>query len=206
MAIGDIYQVQIYYNVGSERTMNVLHMRETQVCTDPIPAESLAQAVRSVWATRYNTILFSDEVNIPLIHARRIEPTAGVPSTIILGTAANPAISGGGVGPPVPSTSAALISLYTDLNTRNGRGRIFIPGVERTLQNDGQLTILALPVLEAFAGDLKSEFVAVGADTGNWRVAVYSRELGTAQNVTQTIGHTNLATQRSRRNFPGIGA
>lgn len=205
MAIGDIYQIQIYYNIGSERTMNVVHMRETQVCTDPLPAESVAQAVRSVWAVRINTIVFSDELSIPLIHARRIKPTAGVPSTIILGTVANPAINGGGSAPPVPSTSCGLISLYTNLNTRNGRGRLYIPGIDRVQQNDGQLIAGALVDWETFADDLEDEIVAVGPDTGAWRFAVYSRELGTAENVVQTIAHTNLATQRSRRNFPGIG-
>ena len=205
MAVGDVYQTQVFYNIGSERTMNVIHWREVVTCTDPIPAQTVAEMVYNEWFTRYGSLLFSDESNVVLITARRIKPTAGVPATLIIGAAGFPAIVGTGVGSPVPSTSAALISLYTDLNTKNGRGRIYLPGVQSAAQNDGQLTAAQLGELNAFADDLESDFVAVGGGTGEWHCTVYSRTLGTDELVVQAIGHSNMASQRGRRNFPGLG-
>lgn len=205
MAVGDIYQVQIFYNIGSEVTMNVMHVKEVVTCTDPIPAQTVAAIIHDLWSTHYATTLFSDETSVTLIQVRRIKPTAGVPSTLIVGSAGFPAINGGGVGDPLPSTSAALISLYTDTHTRNARGRVFFPGLASGTQNDGQLLAANLTLLNAFGDVFEADIVAVGGGTGEFHFVVYSRTLGTGQEITQAPGHSNLATQRGRRNHPGLG-
>jgi hypothetical protein len=205
MAVNDIYQVQIHYNIGSELTMNVVHLKETVASTDDIPAETVATVVEAVWRARYATNLFSDESNVTVITARRIKPTAGIPSTLIIGGAAHPAIVGTGGSAPLPSTSACLISLYSTVLTKNGRGRIDIPGAASGTQNDGQLLAAFITLLTNFAEELEDVHVAVGPGTGEWRFGIYSRTLGTIQTVEQTIAHSNLASQRGRRNHPGIG-
>lgn len=205
MAVGDIYQCEIFYNIGSEITMNVLHFKEVTTCTDDIPAETVAKLVYDLIKPHIETVLFSDETNLTLIRVRRIKPTAGVPATAIIGSAAFPAVNGAGVGDPLPSTSAGLVSLYTDTHTRNGRGRIYFPGLASGTQNDGQLLAATLALLAAIGEDLEDDIVPVGGGTGEFHCVVYSRTLGTGQEVTQTIGHSNLATQRGRRNHPGLG-
>lgn len=67
MAVGDVYQVQVNYNIGSERTMNVLHLREMLASTDDIPAQTVAIAVYTLWASRYAATLFSSEASVVLI-------------------------------------------------------------------------------------------------------------------------------------------
>lgn len=205
MSVGDIYKVEVFYNIGSEITMNVMHWKEVTTSTDPIPAETVALMVHGIWAARYASLLFSQEASVTLIVSRRIKPTAGVPSYLIVGTAIAPAIAGSGVGDPLPSTSAALLSFYTDTHTRRGRGRMFLPGVASGTQNDGQFLAANLALLEAFGGEFENDHVAVGAGTGAWHAVVYSRILGTGQEIVQTVPHSNLATQRSRRNHPGLG-
>lgn len=205
MAVGDIYQVQVHYNIGSERTMNVLHLVEQIDCLDPVPAETVGNVVYTEWELRVPTILFSGQTNVVLINSRRVFPTAGVPSTLIIGSVGFPAIAGTGAGDPVPSTSAGLISLYTDLNTKNGRGRIYLPGIDVLAQNDGQLTAAALLELSLFAEDLNDDFPAIAPGTGQWHFVVQSRTLGLANEVVTAVAHSNLASQRGRRNFPGLG-
>jgi hypothetical protein len=205
MAVGDIYQVQIFYNIGSELTMNVMHWKETVSSTDPIPAETVGKMIHNLWTTHYATNLFSNEARVTLIQVRRIKPTAGIPSTLIIGTATYPTIQGTGAGDPLPSTSAALVSLYTDVFTKSGRGRVYLPGVASGTQNDGQILETPLGLLDSFAQEFKADQVAVAGGTGEWHCVVFSRKLGTSQEVEQVIPHSNLATQRGRRNFPGVG-
>jgi len=205
MAIGDIYQAQIHYNIGSERTMNVVHWVETVTCTDTIPARTVAEMCYSLWDGFIATTLFSDETNVILFQTRRILPTAGVPATLIVGATGFPAITGTGTAAPVPSTSAGLISLYTDLNDKNGRGRIYFPGIQGAAQNDGQLIAGAIAQIETIGDTFEADIVPLPPLTGEFHLVVYSRALAAGNEVRQGIGHSNLASQRGRRNFPGIG-
>jgi hypothetical protein len=205
MAVGDVYQVQIFYNIGSELTMNVVHVKEVVTSTDDIPARSVGAMIHNMWTTHIATTLFSNETSVVLIQVRRIKPTPGVPATLIVGSAAFPGIAGTGPGDPLPSTTAALISMYTDTHTRNARGRMYLPGLASGTQNDGQLLAATLGQLEAFAEDFEDDIVAVAGTTGTWHFVVYSRTLGTSQEITQAVAHSNLATQRGRRNHPGLG-
>lgn len=200
MAINDIYQAQIHYNVGSELTMNVIHLREKTATTEDIPATAVASAIQTKWADFYTSAPFSEEVYVPLIRVRRILPTAGIPVVLILGATAIP---GGAAVPPVPSTSALLLSLYTNLFDANGRGRIFVPGLAQDAQNDGQLEAGTLTTLQGLVDDLEADWLPAGALDGEWELVVYSRELDAATKVQQVVVHSNLATQRGRRNFPG---
>lgn len=206
MAVGDIYQAKVFYNIGSEITMNVVHYKETVASTDDIPAETIALALEQLWGIVYTRPLFSAEASVILFQVRRVKPTTGIPTTLVLGSVAHPAIPGEGISNPVPSQAAALVSLYTAVMTANARGRIYIPGVSSGVQNDGQLIEAAIDDLEEVADGLEEELVAIAPGTGAWALSVYSRVLGTAQPVVQTIGHSNMATQRGRRNFPGVGA
>jgi hypothetical protein len=206
MAVGDIYRCEVHYQLGSTETMNVLHMKEKVACTDDIPARSVAKALRDAWAALYNTALFSDVATMFMLRVRRIKPTTGIPSTFILGAGAEPIVTGNDPSAPVPSQAALLISLYSDTLNAHGRGRIYVPGVARASQNDGRLTAAAIALANAAAGVLEATMVAVAGDTGEWNFAVYSRSLGTADDVESAQAHTNLATQRSRRAFPGVGA
>jgi len=201
MAVGDIYKVDMYYNIGSELTQNVIHLREKTACTDAIPAQSAVNAALTKWVGFYGVDLFSQDAFVTLIRAIRISPNASVPGLSILGAAT---CNGNNAAEPVPSTSALLFSLYTDTFTGNGRGRIYVPGLAVDQQNDGQLTDAAATLVNTANGVLESDWTPTGL-TGVWELGVWSRSLSTFAKCTQAIGHTNLATIKGRRNFPGIG-
>ena len=205
MAIADIYRAEVHYNIGSERTMNVVHLKEIVTCTDPLPSATVAEVVYEFWSDNYQTLLFSSDSDVVLIHVQRIKPTAGVPSTIVVGSAEFPSLVPLGAVKPIPSQAAALISFYTDQHDRSGRGRIYLPGLAPGTTNDGQLLAAPFLALQGFADDFKVDQPAIAPGTGEWHFAVYSRSLAAAELITGVVAHTNLATQRGRRNFPGLG-
>lgn len=202
MAVNDVYKADIYYNVGSELTQNVIHLREITACTSPVPALAVCSAVQNKWIEIFETAMFSDEVYVPLVRAIRISPSSSVPNINILGATT---INGTGTGDPIPSASALLLSLYTNTFLPTARGRIYIPGMAVENQDDGQLKDAAITLANAMAIDLVADWTPTGL-SGEWELVVWSRKLSTAAKVTQVVPHSNLATQRGRRNFPGIGA
>jgi len=205
MAVNDIYRFAISYNIGSERTMNVMHFKEVTACTDALPGLSLANAVHPIVDAFYAGVIISQETQVILYQIQRVQPAAGVPVTIILGAAPFLPIVGSGVADPVPSVAAALVSFYTALHTRNGRGRIYLPGLSVLAQNDGQLVQAAIDACQDYGNDWTFDIVPGGALTGEWHACVYSRLLGDGELITHAVAHSNMATQRSRRNFPGVG-
>jgi hypothetical protein len=205
MAVGDLYQVQVFYNIGSEVTMNVVHLKETVASTDDIPAKTVAKVMHVRWAQLYGNINWSDETRVSAFQVRRIKPTTGVPYLAILGTAEFATIEGTAPGAPVPSMASVLVSLYTNTLTKSGRGRIYLPGLQGAAQNDGQLLEAPLTDISADAATLEDTQVAVGPETGEWDFHVFSRKNQTSAKVTTVTVHSNMATQRGRRNFAGVG-
>jgi len=206
MAVNDLFQVQIFQNVGSELTMNVFHLRETEAVSGvergQDNAVQIANDLYLLWAE-----FLSDDWRVTVIKARRTSPAGGIPATVVYGGAE--AIVGQVESEIVPSQAAILISLYSDTPDRTGRGRQYIPGCPEASQNEGQL--LEAPynanhtVIETF---YESEHNALGAGTGKYRFIVHGGGGSPLPewDVKVAFIHPNLATQRRRRNFPGFGS
>jgi len=205
MAVGDIYQVNLFWNAGSELTMNVIHFKEKVVCTDDLPAKTVAKVVHNRFDDIVGNTVFSNETRVTAIQVRRIKPQAGTPFLAIIGTVEFPEIVGTGVGDPLPSTTAGLVSFYTATNTKSGRGRMYLPGMASGIQNDGQLLETPLTTLSGNVAALEDTQVSLAGDTGEWLLCVFSRKNQVGHDIVNVITHSNLATQRGRRNFPGIG-
>jgi len=202
MAIGDVLQVQVHQQVGSQPTMCVLHFKETLGSTDEIPAETFLEAYASGNFIRTLALAMSEDWRITALHARRIYPTTGIPSILVFG-AAEAIVESRGPG-LVPSQAAALINLYTALNTRRGIGRNFWAGICSTDQHDGQVTAPVWDLLDDYAQTCDDDIPAGAGGTGTWRQAVWSRLNQQANAVIAANAAPNLATQRSRRAFEGF--
>jgi hypothetical protein len=205
MAVGDLYRLQIFYNIGSELTENVLHFRETTSNDDPIASSSVIFGFNDVFQPVYNVELFSDESIVTVYHCQRVRPTSGVPSTLVFPSAEATQPKGDDTSEPVPSQAAALISWYTDVPSRRGQGRTYWPGVAVDHQNDGQLTAEGLAQLQALGNAISAEFPAPAPFTGAYQLAVFSRADDLNALVRAAVAHSNMATIRGRRNFPGVG-
>lgn len=206
MAMNDVYQVQIYQNVGSEITMNVLHLREKVAAADQNDAVTCsiqyANVLYHLWAE-----LLSEDWRVTVIKARRVEPSGGIPGTIVFGGAE--AILGQVESEIVPSQAAILMSLYSNTPDRTGRGRQYLPGCAESIQNEGQM--LEAPFnanRAAIESHYEEDFGPFGGGTAEMHAIIHGGggSPTVEWDVVTAFLNPNLATQRRRRNFPGFGA
>jgi len=196
MAVGDIYEVLVDYSVLGEHCVNAFKFREITECTEDVPAKAVAEgfedAIIDAWAA-----LLSNQVLFNCIYARRIHPGPGVAHTTLL------AVAGDEVGEALPTTSAILISWYTNLGGKSKRGRNYFAGAPETSQAGGKLEAGVVAAWEAFAATMSDPVPAIGGATGEWELCVWSDVLGSATDVKTSVLRTNLGTMRTRRQRPG---
>src|SRR4051794_39116055 len=102
MASGDIYRLQQFFRVGSELTENVIHFVETTSETDGVAAKHLVVGWHDKLLPLYNVDLFSEDSKCFVMTARRIDPTPGIPATIVFGGAELAVIEGSDASERVP--------------------------------------------------------------------------------------------------------
>lgn len=203
MAIGDVYEMQVHQQIGSQPSMCVMHFLETVGSTDEIPADTLLQAYAAGDFIRTLALAMSEDWRVTALHVRRLYPTTGIPSISVFGAAE--AIIGNRAPGLVPSQAAVLFVHYTELNTRRGIGRNFWAGLCAVDQHDGQVIDTVYDLLTAYAETIDDPIPAGGFGTGTWRQCVWSRLNQAAEEIVTSICKPNLATQRSRRAFAGFG-
>lgn len=207
MALNDVHEVVLSYSIGSVPVLNVLHVRESTsiVLTDSrINAEAIAEAIIASPLMTMLLDCISTDAIINSVNVRRILPAPDVPYHRVLGAAE--ALEGTRAGQVVPTQACLLVSLYSNEPGRSGRGRIYVPGVSETDQNEGKLLQSFFNAqVGALTNELDDPIAMTGADTGEVRLAIYSRTLGQANDVLTATAQPNLATQRSRRAREGFG-
>ena len=108
------------------------------------------------------------------------------------------AIAGSGGSNPLPSSVAACISLYTPTRGRSYRGRVFVPGLQiGNLDGNG---LMQDDITEALVAGVNAFNTSIGADgaTG-FQLAVASRKLATATQVTNVTCNRQTASSQDRR-------
>jgi len=203
VAVNDVYRIEVYQNVGSELTMNVLHVRETVSETiNDVPSQCVVEMAIALYEALAPNL--SDDWRVIQVSARRV--TGGIPATIVLGGAE--AIVGEVAGDIIPSQAAVLISLYSNNPERTGRGRQYLPGLSEADQKEGQLSEARFTAMQA---DATAQYIGEKgpflAGDGKWKFTIWAPNSVAAaanQDVQSAIVRPNLATQRSRRNFPGF--
>ena len=203
MAVGDVYQLTIVGNISGQICNNVLHFRETSADDSGFASSALVFGWQLNCAADYLTPL-SNDFTIVGYYARRVHPTPGVPFSFI--PSSNNV--GGEDGTVGATTAAAIITLYSGLHSRSGRGRIYMPGIPETLTQDGLLTAPGFAMVETFALTMQTAFngaIPGGSPTaGAYEGTVWSRKLAQDNLVTHTVTHSNLATIRGRRAVAGV--
>lgn len=201
MALNDVYQVVIDINVENQRTTQTLYFLETTGSTDPVPAKSLVNAIADSILPLWIALMSSQGV-ITSIYARRIFPTPAVPGQKLVPTADGQGDRSANCCPP---QAATVVTLYTTVATRRGRGRLFIGALAEEDQDTGQLTTTHIGRVEDLLDALMTGVPAAGAETGEWELAVWSELDAAARDVIHYVVRTNVGSIRSRRAIYGPG-
>lgn len=206
MAVNDVFRVEVFQNIGSEQTLNVIHFREATVETVLAnPAENAVTAAHGMFLALAPDM--PEGWRVVQITGRKVSPASGIPFTRVLGAA--DAIEGELTSGICPPQAAILVSFYSFNTLRTGRGRIFIPGVAETIQEEGQLNEASVTNLQTWADawfiDALGPF-APGDGTVWPTIFGPTTTPGTPQDIIQATVRPNLATQKRRRAFPGFGA
>lgn len=196
MAVGDIYEVSVDMAVRGENCVNVFRFREAVEATLAVPAEEVAKGFQTAIIADWKALL-SNQVKFNCIYARRIRPNPGVAYTVLLTD------EGEEVSEAIPTTSALLITWYSALADKRGRGRNYFAGLPETSQAGGALESDVLAAWQAFAATLATQFPAGGGGGGEYALCVYSDADVTGRDVITQVVRTNLGTMRSRRTRPG---
>jgi hypothetical protein len=201
MAIGDVYQVTYTWDYDGQRVQSVLHFKERVAETAAPASFALIEALNAAFTGALSDCIVSG-VNVVSMYARRVKPTPDIPYLLLAD--GNPPFVGEVAGDPCPPQAAMLFSFYCTPAGASARGRLYLPGCSEAAQASGQITPAQLAIMEATRDTMLDDIGPVGANTGIWDLAVYSRKLGTADIVDVCIAHTNLATIRSRRAYAGV--
>lgn len=205
MAVGDVFRVQVFQNVGSELTMNVLHARCT--VSETINVVDEADNVAEMAIVLYDALAaeLSEDWRVTAINVHKLTAPGGVPANFVLGGAES--IIGAIEAEIIPSASAVLISHYTSTANRSGRGRTYLPGLPESSQNEGQLVEARYSAIQAIVNtQFLGEKGPFGGGDGKYRFIVHNGDGDTdaGYHIIASRVRSNLATQRSRRAHPGF--
>lgn len=196
MALNDVMEAVVSARVKGEYVQNVFHLKETTASTDPIPAKALAEAIQAVWLPDW-AALVSTDVEFACCYVRRIKPAPGVAYTLLLTNV------GAVASDAVPTGSALIVTWYSGLASKRGRGRTYFAGLPEEAQDAGLLAAAVVGDWEDLADLIATILVAQGGGVGAWELGVYSEvNAAIADTIARSV-RTNLGSMRSRRQRPG---
>lgn len=204
MATGDTYKLAVQSNfTGTDQIVNVFHYRQT---ADAGAVTNKALALINAWVdscqAEYLANL-SSRMTLELFQARGVD---GSTEEAEVNTTEN---GTGGAGDIVPLQNAPVLSWRTGQSGRRRRGRTYMPPIEETLQDAGNLNSTQIDRMEDFAA------VATAIDTPDgdeFEMVIYSPEDLTATPprvgtiitpVVAAIAQSVMGSQRRRRQGSG---
>lgn len=178
---------------GGQDAFNVLHFGTAEVGTVGQPqvddaAAMMADLVQDAFATFRITAITADTVNIVAAAARTVDPTNPLQSTVPL------ALVGTGSGDALPFESAWVTTHYTELASRRGRGRTFMPGLANGYVPDGAMDATVVSQMTDLWDGWRAH---VAADT-ELEFVVWSPTNNSARTVTSSLVRRTIHHQSSR--------
>jgi len=200
MAIGDVYAVTLTWDLDGQRLQNVLHFKETTAETTAPAAFALIEALNVDFMVALCNCI-SQSCVLTTMYARRVKPTPDIPY-LFLASGGSAAVGARGVA-VCPPQAALLFSFYAVPAGPRARGRLYLPGCAEGDQDSGRITPELLAIMETTRDTMLEDIGPLGANTGVWDLAIFSRAANAADTVDVCVAHTNLATVRSRRAYAG---
>lgn len=208
MAIGDVYQIVRQVYVDGNAHFNVLHVIDDQASgdnrEDTIAAiwdnTSPAPATDAPEARLYIMMRGAVEIIRDKLTVQRISPTKGEVFEYGFEARTPPTLSAG-----LPTFCSVLFTIATTLNSRSGKGGLFVGALaESDTTNNQVTTTFGSSFATPFVNALLESFTPAGDNYGGFTLGVWSRLLNQF-NPVQTISFGSLiGTQRSRKQGRGI--
>lgn len=201
-----VWQVRVNWLLEGQQCKNVIHFQQNGSSGDDDVETHLIQVLLNCIIT---TLLpgLSNSLTLQSVTWKQVGPTLGPEFETLA--------PGGSVGANIttalPTFCAGLLSIHTQRGGRSGRGRMYVPGIVASADNQDFIDTAedAWAALAAFAACLLSEFL-VGDPPGttDWSIGTYSRKIGGSSfpygasgfaEATTIAPQQAIATQRSRK-------
>lgn len=193
MSVGDIWEVTLSQRLAGQRAVNVMHFGETVASSEPKPAKVVADMFITDFLFAWRSAV-SEDMKFECVYVRRVQPIASIPYLAIISGPNSGLIA----SDSVPGNASACLSFHTDLNTKSGRGRMYVAGIPEAGQEAGLMDDVQMALMDnlaiIFADDTHS-----GLGGGVYAPAVYSRLLSQANTIRESIFSRSIATMSSRR-------
>lgn len=170
MAVGDVYQHQVYYHANQKQFITTFHYRETVEDTGPFPAE----AITAAWGLEYDaswTTLMSNQGYLGCTITRRI---VGGPGPVSISNSNNAV--GDALGQAYPGNTGFRINLRGTKDSRPSTGGLIISGFPETGIDGNSLNAAYLAIVNVGIVDkLLVDLVGTAPSTGEWEFGFMSR-------------------------------
>jgi len=196
VAIPRCVKLEILYNWGTTGKVlaNVLHAMPQAFNVDY--TSDISAATCDNWMNSWASHMMPLLTGLLLMTAVRITDLGSVSGAQAQSDLAP--VGGGDSSGALPPSVAAVLSLYTPLRSRSGRGRVFIAGVgQGNLLGDGTLRPSDAANMVAALNSFNADIGAVGA-TG-FQLGVASKTLAVVTQVTNIESRTLLFRSQDRR-------
>lgn len=193
MAVGDAFTLKIHYQntVTGIFVENQLHYRQDGVTLLGTPEADLVDGFRSTAEADLTSCFHS---NYSII-GYAVIPRPGQVVTYEVGVTP---VSGGLSGDQLPPNLAAIVSLKSDLFTRSGRGRIFLPPASEATNNAaGQVGGTHILNINTFMGNAVS--VSNGILGPAYGLGVWSEKEQEFHELVSFVVRNYWGSQRGRR-------
>lgn len=196
--IGDIWRVSCIWKrtTNGSACVNNWHWRQDTLTIFDDPAEDVWEAMQLGFMIQYQDIVTN---LLALVDVR----VSKAPDFVVEYTAQPTTISGTHPGNAMPPRTAGILSLRTDLISRRGRGRIFLPppgeGFNAANGNPDVDYILNADQL----ADFMVNGIGDGLTTAQYTGAVWSKADGVGRVVTGAKTQGYWGTQRDRAKIFG---
>lgn len=156
MALNDVFELSLLFNLKGQKLANVLHFEQDSADGAIPPNEDICNAFyEDCWPAMQD--LLSNDISLENIKGRRIDPTPGGVYLLPVGEPGNVGVDS------LPPNSTLLTTIYTNELSRSGRGRMSISGIPKSYSQNGLMQNGAIATVAAFY-DLLLATIQYGAN------------------------------------------
>lgn len=194
VAVDDIFEVRWTGFLHGQQVMNTFHYKVTSASAPTLTGTNfgeLGEAFELAVSTPFLNLL-SQELTGLAIQIQKIEPARYLAYTYY----PDPAV-GQVAGSALPSGVAVVIRRRAQEAGRYAQGRIYVPGLPVSAENDSQLTDLAFANWSGIMQGMLTDLAI--PDTVSLSPVLYNKQIGTALYDVQVVElDRNLRYQRRR--------